>query len=109
MNIKDILILKGSISLPYKTEMDEWFGDVKLIVYETFKTYYVVSYYDTKKFEDIDESIEYFKEIALSDKNIGIKQRIWSSLYPNKDPEDIDIDILEKEVRDINIKDYYED
>lgn len=109
MNIKDILRLKGSISFPYKTEMREWIGEVSLSsffdTWETGKLLYTI-HTVSERYEDIDEAINRFKEIVFSEDNLGIKQSIWNNLNPDKDPDFMDIDEMEKEVREIKIKDY---
>ena len=84
-------------------------GEITLSTYtdcwEDGKQYYIIIP-QYKKFEDIDEAVEYFKNIAFSEDNLGIKQSLWNSLNPGKDPDDMDKIIMEKEVRAIKISDY---
>ena len=107
-----ILNLYGKIEFPYKEKMNEWIGKTEI--------YCVTDFYGTgeKKFvingggvgyiefSDIDEALKKFNEVVFSDKNIAIKQTIWNAINPDKDPDSEEPDEMEKEVKDINIKDY---
>ena len=68
--IKQVLNAGGTISVSYKTEINQWYGELKI---SKLNDYFVVQPYWTK-FYDIDEAINYFCSEAFTSKNVGYTQ-----------------------------------
>jgi len=70
--IKKILKF-GSVEIPYKTQIDQWYSKIYIHTYEGKYCIYPGSY----MYSDIDEAVTTFMRKALSSNNVGyIQERL---------------------------------
>ncbi len=70
-SIKNILLAGGSISLPYKTEINEWYGSLR--INKLSDGGYVVEP-GWENFSDIDDAINFFLHKGYTSNNVGYIQ-----------------------------------
>ena len=68
--IKQVLRMGSAVSLPYKAEINQWYGEIKINKIDEF---YIIQP-SWIKFYDIDEAVNYFCSEALTSKNVGYIQ-----------------------------------
>lgn len=93
-SIKDILECSGTIELPYKTKINEWYGQLKIS--KLSKGEYVIQPH-WQKFSDIDDAVNWFMDIGLTSKNKGyIQNRLMDKGLIN---DNSDIETPSEEVK----------
>ena len=74
--IKLILTWNGSVNVPFKNEISDWYYEYT--IYKYVNDALMVSYNispDGTKFFDVDEAVDYFCKHAFTSKNAGIVQK----------------------------------
>lgn len=97
-SIKDILENGGSIELPFKSSINEWYSNIKIYCLE--KNRYVIEP-QYQKFSNIDEAVNWFLKEATTSKNVGYVQSRLSRMGVNFESYELDDlgikSIIEKE------------
>lgn len=70
-SIIDIIEKGGTISVPHKSKINEWYGELKIS--KLGKNEYVIQPY-WQKFSDIDDAVNWFMDKGLTSKNKGYIQ-----------------------------------
>lgn len=93
-SIKKIVQIDGKISVSYKKKINQWFGEIKIfkIFCEELNGYeFIVEHGGWKKFNNIDDAVEYFCYHAYTSKNFGyIQNRLMDSGKIGEDEFDLE-------------------
>ena len=68
--IKKIVKNGGTVSVPYKKEISEWYSEKTIVEYKPEQTYLA----DSKVFYYIDDAVDYFCDVVYTSKNKGLIQ-----------------------------------
>jgi len=97
MNIKELLLEGCRISMPYKTDPNEWVGEIKIFIFEGgcgAKPKIIIDNAKHRewKLDQLDDAIKYFKELVFNSKNLMYKMNETVIGFTSKG---IDIDLDE--------------
>lgn len=70
-SIKDILQNGGSVEVPFKSNIKDWFSSMK--IYSLGSNLYIVDPY-YQKFSNVDDAVDWFISKGLTSKNVGYVQ-----------------------------------
>lgn len=85
--MKELIEAGVTLSLPYKEEIDEWFGDIKLTKLKNNK--YVMQVQGSWDiYEDVDEAIRIFKEKGFN--SFGYMMSQYNHEHPEFDLDELD-------------------
>lgn len=76
-SIKDILESGGSVELPFKSSIGEWYSNIKIYCLE--RGQYVI-HPQYQKFSNIDEAVNWFLRESITSKNVGYIQSRLSKM-----------------------------
>lgn len=97
--IKTLVELGGTYKISYKSDVKDWYGDIKIFKYKEDYgdelTMYCVDY--GKRFINIDDAVNYFCDLALTSKNVGyVQSRLsYKMKFDEYDIEDESPDFME--------------
>lgn len=105
-SIKNIIQANGKVSVSYKSEIDSWYGEIKIfsLFCEDINNYEysVEGGVKRQSFNNIDDAVNYFCYNAYTSKNIGyIQSRLMDSGKLGKDEEEYDFEEPSNELKKI--------
>ncbi len=86
-SIKDILENGGTVELPFKSSINEWYSNIRIYCLE--KNRYVVEP-QYQKFSNIDEAVNWFLKESTTSKNVGYVQSRLSRTGVNFESYELD-------------------
>lgn len=94
-SIRKIVENFGTVSFPYKTEINDWYSSISFTKIKPMWDDKMVPYYFISpmglKFNSLDEGINEFMELALTSKNKGlIQERLTNKGYNFEDDYDLE-------------------